>query len=389
MIQVKIQNILKQYGEWDIKLKNKQNDLLKKTFINFLIKIVIWTISVPLIFMIIAEIISRLDFQWLYNLSSSKYYTARDFFDIFLSGGSAIIFILIIWLSGTLIFLYRLLKKIFSYIDAVFNASSKLLDKDTPYIELPKELEFLQRQMNNLKHESEKNERLAKESEQRKNDLVVYLAHDIKTPLTSMIGYLSLLDEIKDMPNEQREKYINITLDKSYRLEELINELFDITRFNSEKIILEPERLNLNMMLEQIIDDFYPTLKEMNKEIKISFGEKIELTGDSDKLARVFNNVIKNAINYSSNNSVIEIKVSKDKNYVTIVVINRGKKIKEEKLNKIFEKFYRADTSRTTRTGGSGLGLAIAKEIVELHGGKISASSDDEYTKFYISLPIK
>lgn len=143
------------------------------------------------------------------------------------------------------------------------------------------------------------------------------------------------------------------------------------------------------MMLEQIIDDFYPTLKEMNKEIKISFGEKIELTGDSDKLARVFNNVIKNAINYSSNNSVIEIKVSKDKNYVTIVVINRGKKIKEEKLNKIFEKFYRADTSRTTRTGGSGLGLAIAKEIVELHGGKISASSDDEYTKFYISLPIK
>lgn len=370
-------------------MKNKQNDLLKKTFINFLIKIVIWTISVPLIFMIIAEIISRLDFQWLYNLSSSKYYTARDFFDIFLSGGSAIIFILIIWLSGTLIFLYRLLKKIFSYIDAVFNASSKLLDKDTPYIELPKELEFLQRQMNNLKHESEKNERLAKESEQRKNDLVVYLAHDIKTPLTSMIGYLSLLDEIKDMPNEQREKYINITLDKSYRLEELINELFDITRFNSEKIILEPERLNLNMMLEQIIDDFYPTLKEMNKEIKISFGEKIELTGDSDKLARVFNNVIKNAINYSSNNSVIEIKVSKDKNYVTIVVINRGKKIKEEKLNKIFEKFYRADTSRTTRTGGSGLGLAIAKEIVELHGGKISASSDDEYTKFYISLPIK
>lgn len=111
-----------------------------------------------------------------------------------------------------------------------------------------------------------------------------------------MIGYLSLLSEIKDMPEEQRNKYIDITLDKSYRLEDLINELFDVARFNSEKIILEKEELNLNLMLEQIIDDFYPVLKELNKKIKFTPKEEIKLYGDPDKLSRVFNNLIKNAI---------------------------------------------------------------------------------------------
>ena len=246
----------------------------------------------------------------------------------------------------------------------------------------------VEKKLNHFKIEAIKNEKLARENEEKKDELIVYLAHDIKTPLTSMIGYLSLLSEIKDMPEEQRNKYIDITLDKSYRLEDLINELFDVARFNSEKIILEKEELNLNLMLEQIIDDFYPVLKELNKKIKFTPKEEIKLYGDPDKLSRVFNNLIKNAINYSSDDSNIDISAIKDEKNAIIKITNKGKQIPKEKLDRIFEKFYRLDSSRTSKTGGSGLGLAIAKEIIELHHGKITASSTLKETNFTVILPI-
>ena len=170
--------------------------------------------------------------------------------------------------------------------------------------------------------------------------------------------------------------------------EDLINELFDISRFNAETIILSKEELNLTMMLEQIVDDFYPILKENNKEITIKSDDKIIIYADSDKIARVFGNIIKNAINYSINNDKIEIEVKKDNQNVIVKVKNKGAKIPEEKLKRIFEKFYRADSSRTSKTGGSGLGLAIAKEIVELHNGKIIATSNDLETVFEVVLPL-
>ena len=272
--------------------------------------------------------------------------------------------------------------------DDIEKATEDLVDKEVEYIELPDELEEIQKRMNHLKRESEKNERLAKENEQRKEELIVYLAHDIKTPLTSMIGYLSLLDEINDMPKKKQQKYISIALEKSYRLEELINELFDIARFNSEKIILEKEELDLNLMLEQIIDDFYPTLKDVNKSIQLKYEEHIHIVADPDKLSRVFNNLIKNAISYSKEDSEILITLKKNTEEVVVEVINKGKQVSEEKLNKLFEKFYRLDSSRTSKTGGSGLGLAIAKEIVELHNGTIMAESNEVETTFRVKLPL-
>ena len=152
-----------------------------------------------------------------------------------------------------------------SYINVISDSSERLFDGSEEYISLPPEMKELEIKLNHFRSESIKNKKLAEENEKKKDELIVYLAHDIKTPLTVVIGYLSLLDEIEDMPLKQRKKYIELALNKSYRLEELINELFDIARFNSEKIILEKEELNLNIMLEQVIEDFYPILKEINK----------------------------------------------------------------------------------------------------------------------------
>ena len=371
-----------------MKNKEKKNELLKKTYTKFVIQIIIWTIAVPLLFIILAEIINILDFQWVYDISWKMYYLGKRLFYFFTTGLTLFFIIFFIWIVGVFVFLYQLLKKIFSYTEAIFSASNALLDKNVDYIKLPVELEAFESQMNHLKKENEKNERLARENEQKKNDLVVYLAHDLKTPLTSMIGYLSLLEEINDMPTKQREKYIGIALEKSYRLEDLINELFDIARFNSEKIVLEKEEIHVRRMLEQLIDDFYPILKEKEKKIELQMTNDILIYADSDKLARVFGNLIKNACFYSTDEQ-ITIQVEQKNNNAHIIFINKGKQISKDKCKRIFEKFYRADTSRTTKTGGSGLGLAISKEIIELHGGKIRVTSDEAYTKFYVELPMK
>ena len=375
--------------EWGIKLRSKKNKLLKKTFINFVIKILVWSICMPLGIFLLAVLIDRLSFQWLYDISPEVYNNFRDFFSSITTVRALVIPLIIIWVIGTLVLLYRLLKKVFGYIDEIGKATEELVNKDVEYIELPDELEEIQKRMNHLKRESEKNEKLAKENEEKKDELIVYLAHDIKTPLTSMIGYLSILDEIDDMPKKKQKNYISIALYKSYRLEDLINELFDVARFNSEKIVLEKEELNLNLMLEQIIDDFYPTLRELNKSIKLNYNEPNSINGDSDKLSRVFNNLIKNAISYSKEESEIVINLKKDNNNAIVEVINKGKQISKEKLSKIFEKFYRLDSARTSRTGGSGLGLAIAKDIVELHNGTIIAESNEEETTFRVTLPLK
>lgn len=367
---------------------NDMKKIVKSTFWSFIVQCMISLTIMEIIMIILAESRAIFDFQWLYNIFPHLYDLLDNIYELVFERAYFIFIIFGTTLIIVLSLLYKLLNKIFSYVFAVSESADKLFDKNVEYINLPPEMVEVEKKLNHFKTEAIKNERLARENEQKKDELIVYLAHDIKTPLTSMIGYLSLLSEIKDMPQEQRNRYIDIALDKSYRLEDLINELFDVARFNSEKIVLEKEEINLNLMLEQIADDFYPTLKEMNKKINFTSDEKTILYADPDKLSRVFNNLIKNAVNYSKENTDIDISIINKENQVTVNITNKGKQIPKEKLDKIFEKFYRLDSSRTSKTGGSGLGLAIAKEIVELHGGKIYAKSDMKETTFSVILPI-
>lgn len=375
--------------EWGIRLKNNDmKKIVKSTFWSFIVQCMISLTIMGIIMIILAESRAIFDFQWLYNIFPHLYDLLDNIYELVFERAYFIFIIFGTTLIIVLSLLYKLLNKIFSYVFAVSESADKLFDKNVEYINLPPEMVEVEKKLNHFKTEAIKNERLARENEQKKDELIVYLAHDIKTPLTSMIGYLSLLSEIKDMPQEQRNRYIDIALDKSYRLEYLINELFNVARFNSEKIVLEKEEINLNLMLEQIADDFYPTLKEMNKKINFTSDEKTILYADPDKLSRVFNNLIKNAVNYSKENTDIDISILNKENQATVKITNKGKQIPKEKLDKIFEKFYRLDSSRTSKTGGSGLGLAIAKEIVELHGGRIYAESDMKETTFSVILPI-
>lgn len=238
-----------------------------------------------------------------------------------------------------------------------------------------------------FKSTMQRQEQAIKTETDRRNDLIAYLAHDLKTPLTSVIGYLDLLEEADDMPEKQRKKYMHITLEKALRLEKLINEFFEITRYNLQQIILEKETLDISFMLMQLTDEFYPLLTAHGNTIELQTEEDLTVYGDPIKLARVFNNILKNAISYSYPNTPIKVYAGKRETDLIICFINHGKIIPQEKLNAIFEKFFRIDEARSTNTGGMGLGLAIAKEIVTLHGGTINASSENEMTTFSVTLP--
>lgn len=253
----------------------------------------------------------------------------------------------------------------------------------------PAEYAEISVQMAEIKASIQRHEQTMKEEVARKNDLITYLAHDLKTPLTSVVGYLSLLEEAPDMPSEQKAKYVHITLDKALRLEKLINEFFEITRYNLQQIVLEKETVDLAFMLVQMTDEFYPILSEHKNTIQVEMPEeKLTVYADGEKLARVFNNILKNAVAYSYADTEILVKCELSENKVRILFQNRGKTIPRQKLDNIFEKFYRLDDARSTNSGGAGLGLAIAKEIVTLHDGTITADSENEVTSFTVELPL-
>jgi two-component system sensor histidine kinase VanS len=275
------------------------------------------------------------------------------------------------------------------YFDEISSGMDKLVEESDDEITLSPELDFMENKLNQIKNRLEKQKKAAFDAEQRKNDLVVYLAHDIKTPLTSVIGYLNLLDEAPDMPPEQKAKYVGITLEKAYRLEQLINEFFEITRFNLQTIVLNKEKINLPFMLRQMADEFYPMLTPQGKQVSVNAPDELTLWGDADKLARVFNNILKNAIAYSYDDSVIEISAKQQEKNIIIAFTNQGNPIPKENLETIFERFFRLDTSRSSHTGGAGLGLAIANEIVKAHEGNISVESTLEKTVFTVMLPQK
>ena len=285
----------------------------------------------------------------------------------------------VVWTIQILVCTHRLLRRVVQYVDELQKATEQLFDKNIEYIELSPELSEIGAKINRLKQESERNERLARENEQRKNDLIMYLAHDLKTPLSSVIGYLTLLHDEGQISPELREKYLAIALDKAERLEDLINEFFEITRFNLSEITLQYSQINLTRLLEQLTFEFKPMLAEKNLTC--------ELQAPEDIIQRVFDNLLRNAVLYSYPDTKIEITAEKLEKQVTIQFRNHGDTIAAEKLARIFEQFYRLDAARSSN-GGAGLGLAIAKQIVELHGGRIDAESANNTVEFTVTLPL-
>lgn len=255
---------------------------------------------------------------------------------------------------------------------------------DMPAKELPNELAA---PLSEAKSALVRSESLLREETARKNDLVMYLAHDLKTPLASVIGYLTLLRDERELSPQLQEKYLTITLDKAERLEELINEFFEITRFNLSTVTLERSRIDLVRLLEQLRYEFMPMLRDKRFTCTLTAPETLPIYCDAGKIQRVFDNLLRNAVLYGYPDTEIKIDARLDGDNTVVSVKNSGATIPEEKLRRIFEQFFRLDAARSTDSG-AGLGLAIADQIVRLHGGTINARSADETIEFTVTLPV-
>lgn len=376
-------------------MKNRKNDL-NKEFQTFYTKVfirlaVMFFMAVLLIYFLRFTVLRGhfadftidflqstflMEYDAAYSLYSQVF---RNHMDMIMIAALVIAFLII----------FRIFLKWFTkYFDEIGKGMDSLIEDGAAEVSLSPELLPMERKLNTIKHIIETQRRDMSAAEQQKNDLIMYLAHDLKTPLASVIGYLSLLRDEEKISDELRKKYLSVSLDKAERLEDLINEFFEISKYNLTTITLQYSKINLRRLLEMLLYEFQPMLKEKNLKCNFHVPEDIIMRCDADRMQRVFDNLLRNAVIYSFNGTDINITVTRQEENVMISFTNHGDTIPAEKLERIFEQFYRLDASRSTSSGGAGLGLAIAKQIVELHHGTVQARSKDEVIEFEVILPV-
>lgn len=296
-----------------------------------------------------------------------------------------VVIALVCWLALTFYFIAKATR----YLDQAFSATKQLITAPEKTIYLSEELAEFEQEINQIREDSLFHQRAAAEAEQRKNELIVYLAHDLRTPLTSIIGYLTLMIESPELEITTRSKYTKLTLEKAQRLESLINEFFEITRFNLTAISLEMRQIDLSLMLEQISYEFLPVMADKNLTWNLDLEPGITIEADVEKFERVLDNLTKNAINYADSQTELILQLQSNSEQAQITLTNQGATIPQNRLERIFEPFYRGDSARGSQTGGTGLGLPIAKEIIELHGGTITPESRQGKFIMTVTLPIQ
>lgn len=251
------------------------------------------------------------------------------------------------------------------------------------------EIQNLAANINNMAYEIETRIENERRSEKTKNELITNVSHDLRTPLTSVMGYIGLVKEGKYKNEEEKNDYLNIAFNKSNQLKILIDDLFEYTKLNNKGILIEKRKINLVELLSQIIEEYLHLFEENNLIIEKNFhNEKTQVEVDPGKIVRVFENLFSNAIKYSDKPGKVTIFTERDRGYVNIAIRNKGDAIDNDKLNRLFDRFYRVDEARNSNIKGSGLGLAISKNIVELHEGRIWAKSVDKEITFYVALKV-
>ena len=301
----------------------------------------------------------------------------------------------ILLLMGILVFVlcfYYLIHDYMKYIRIIANGIKDIaqgnFDTEIPVRSLDEFGEmasYLNQMQENIKGIMER-ERVA---EHTKNDLISSVAHDLRTPLTSIIGYLGWVREQPDLDERTRQKYLDIAYRKAQHLEQLTNELFGFVKLEHREMSMHVGILDIRQLLEQLLDECYPSFEKYGLENEfICQEERIMMEGDGNLLARLFENLLNNAVKYGKDGKLIRVELEKKIESAVIKVINYGYVIPEQEIGKLFRKFYRIEHSRSQDTGGTGLGLAIVEQIVQLHHGTISVKSDLQGTVFEVVLPL-
>ena len=306
---------------------------------------------------------------------------------------SVLLFVLLGILLFSLVFLL-LQRKMARDIETIAHAVKQISEGDlSTRLELEGEGELTDLAENLNRMEEDIQELIDKErtSEQSKTDLITNVAHDLRTPLTSILGYLELLRKNQKLSPEMQQKYLDIAYNKSVRLQKLIEELFGFTKLSYGKINMNVTKVDIVELLAQLLEESYPNFQKNGLSYDFVSNRKSQIIeADGDLLARLFDNLIGNAIKYGKEGKRVRVNLRADREIVTIKIVNYGYVIPENELPLIFDRFYRTDHSRTNASGpgGTGLGLAIVKNITDMHHGTVSVSSDLSGTVFTVRLKI-
>ncbi|ASW43878.1 MAG: HAMP domain-containing histidine kinase [Clostridiales bacterium] len=367
-------------------MKNKR---LKKMLISSAMDI-IYALLLTLVTLIFTKNI--LNYLYKYTASTLVWYI-WDFwrtikYTLF-NGIFAYIMIFLVFISFYLLITYRRTKSLVDIIDQTEIMADGDLDRLIE-VDINNDMKILADNINSISRKLKERTIEERIAQKTKNDLITNVSHDLRTPLTSIMGYLEIIDKDKYEDEVRLRYYASIAYEKAKSLSLLINDLFELTKMQNNSIKLNKSIINLVELVGQVTAYFEYQFKKADMEARINFSEdKLIVKGDGEKLVRVFENLLSNAIKYGQEGYYVDIVTRAEEDMAVVQVINYGEAIPSVDLPYIFDRFYRIEKSRNSNKGGSGLGLAITKNIVELHGGKISAYSDDDKTVFEVKLPME
>ena len=288
-----------------------------------------------------------------------------------------------------LLFIKRIVKDMTYISDRIIDIADGKSDEKI-IIERQDEIGEIAIQVNRMSEKIDTLMRSERDVLQANKDMITCVAHDLRTPLTSVIGYLQLAADMEKFSEQERHKYAEIAMRKANRLQGLIEELFSYTKLMSGEITLHKSEIDIVKLVEQMVEEFYPQFCENNLEYELSQNvSSCIINADGELMARAVQNLISNAIKYGKDGKRVFVEVEKFEKEIQVRVTNFGLIIPKESLERIFERFYRVEDSRSMQTGGTGLGLNIARQIVVLHGGMIKVESDIDGTIFTIALPLE
>jgi signal transduction histidine kinase len=355
------------------------------------LKPLVWSIGATLVLMVLISILAKAVFK------SGAYYNFR-LGDLFIWLNNYVGYPMVYVLFGLLLFLlvfayyyYREQKKLhYRYLTEINQDMQKITDGHFEHkvqIRSNAELSQLAVNINRLVERLKYTLEEERKAEQTKNELITNISHDLRTPLTTITGYLGLVEQDRYRDEVELRYYVSMAYEESQRLSQLIQDLFEYTRLRNNEMKLRTSKINLIEMLWQITEQFRLQLKEVHMEPRLLFDNtQLIVLADGNKLRRVFENLITNSIKYGQQGKYLDITGRADNQEVVVEITNYGEAIPPADLPYIFERFFRVEKSRNLHSGGSGIGLAIAKQIVELHGGTIEATSDSDLTCFTVKL---
>ncbi|MDP4145035.1 MAG: HAMP domain-containing sensor histidine kinase [Bacillota bacterium] len=302
---------------------------------------------------------------------------------------------IIVFFIGVIIFaiIYYLLSNVkIKYIKELCSGVMEISSGNLDYTIETKgndELQILAEKINFMTKELKNKIEYEKRLEESKNELITNVSHDLRTPLTSIMGYIEILRTKTEDMDDDTKKYLEIMIGKSNRLKKMMDDLFVYTKLTTNKQSIEKNYICLNELMEQVIDEYIPLIEHNKLKLKEHISkEKISIIANIDMLVRVFDNLFNNAAKYSIKPSLVSFSLEKIDDSAMISIENECSELVEIDVEKVFERFYIGDKSRSISGASSGLGLAICKSIVKLNGGEIWAEAKDRKVKFIMKFTL-